>query len=224
MTSIRERMTIVLWTLLALFLLSMTVGGLVGGANIVDQLFGNVNPQTTIARINDQDISPDRFNNLVNQQLQNARSTGQVLNDFQIQRIRNAAWDNLVQDVLVSQEVKRLNLTASNDEVLWHLENNPPPFLTQNPSFQTDGLFDIVKYRQALANPQGNEWIPIEAFMKETYIPNYKLQKMIDQSIVITSDDIRNEFIKKNTKFTVTAAHITSTKIQKRSQKSPKMK
>ena len=32
-----------------------------------DQLFGNVNPQTTIARINDQDISPDRFNNLVNQ-------------------------------------------------------------------------------------------------------------------------------------------------------------
>ena len=215
MTSIRERMTIVLWTLLALFLLSMTVGGLVGGANIVDQLFGNVNPQTTIARINDQDISPDRFNNLVNQQLQNARSTGQVLNDFQIQRIRNAAWDNLVQDVLVSQEVKRLNLTASNDEVLWHLENNPPPFLTQNPSFQTDGLFDIVKYRQALANPQGNEWIPIEAFMKETYIPNYKLQKMIDQSIVITSDDIRNEFIKKNTKFTVTAAHITSTKIPK---------
>ena len=200
MTSIRERMTIVLWTLLALFLLSMTVGGLVGGANIVDQIFGNVNPQTTIARINDQDISPDRFNNLVNQQLQNARSKGEMLNDFQIQRIRNAAWDNLVQDVLVSQEVKRLNLTASNDEVMWHLENNPPPFLTQNPSFQTDGLFDIVKYRQALANPQGNEWIPIEAFMKETYIPNYKLQKMIDQSIVITSDDIRNEFIKKNTK------------------------
>ena len=157
MTSIRERMTIVLWTLLALFLLSMTVGGLVGGANIVDQLFGNVNPQTTIARINDQDISPERFNNLVNQQLQNARSTGQTLNDFQIQRIRNSAWDSMVQDVLVSQEVKRLNLTASNNEVMWHLENNPPPFLIQNPNFQTDGSFDIVKYRQALANPQGNE-------------------------------------------------------------------
>ena len=215
MTSIRERMTIVLWTLLALFLLSMTVGGLVGGANIVDQLFGNVNPQTTIARINDQDISPDRFNNLVNQQLQNARSTGQILNDFQIQRIRNSAWDSMVQDVLVSQEVKRLNLTASNNEVMWHLENNPPPFLTQNPNFQTDGLFDIVKYRQALANPQGNEWIPIEAFMRETYIPNYKLQKMIDQSIVITSDDVRDEFIIKNIKFTVTAAHITSTKVPK---------
>ena len=50
MTSMRERMHIVLWTLLALFLLSMTVGGLVGGANIIDQLFGNTNPQTTIAK------------------------------------------------------------------------------------------------------------------------------------------------------------------------------
>ena len=51
MTSIRERMQVGLWTLLILFLLSMTVGGLVGGANIIDQLIGNTNPQTTIARI-----------------------------------------------------------------------------------------------------------------------------------------------------------------------------
>jgi len=215
MTSIRERMTIVLWVLLALFLLSMTVGGLVGGANIIDQLVGNVNPQTTIARINGQDISPDRFNNLVNQQLQNARSSGQVLNDFQIQRIRESSWNNLLQDILVSQEIDKLEITASNEEVMWHLENNPPPFLTQNPSFQTDGSFDVNKYKQALANPQGNEWVPIESFMKETYIPNYKLQKMIDESIVITSDDLKNEFIIKNTNFTVTGAHITSTRVPK---------
>ena len=38
MTSMRERMHVVLWALLVLFLLSMTVGGLVGGANIIDQL------------------------------------------------------------------------------------------------------------------------------------------------------------------------------------------
>ena len=38
MTAMRERMHIVLWVLLAMFLLSMTIGGLVGGANIIDQL------------------------------------------------------------------------------------------------------------------------------------------------------------------------------------------
>ena len=59
MTSMRNRMHVVLWGLLAMFLLSMTIGGLVGGANIIDQLLGRVNPNTTIARINDQDITPD---------------------------------------------------------------------------------------------------------------------------------------------------------------------
>ena len=58
MTSMRERMHVVLWALLALFLLSMTVGGLVGGANIIDQLIGNTNPQTTIAKVNGEIISP----------------------------------------------------------------------------------------------------------------------------------------------------------------------
>ena len=65
MTTLRTRMTVVLWALLILFLLSMAVGGLVGGANIIDQIAGRVDPSRVIARINDQDISPDYFNNLV---------------------------------------------------------------------------------------------------------------------------------------------------------------
>ena len=219
MTSMREKMHIVLWILLALFLLSMTIGGLVGGANIIDQIFGNVNPQTTIARINGEDISPDRFNNVVNQQLQNIRTSGQTIDDFQLQRARNTSWENLLQDILVSQEVKRLGISASDDEVIYHLENNPPPFLTQNPTFQTNGIFDKDKYLQALANPQGNEWAPIEAFMRETYIPNYKLQKMIDQSIIITNNDIKNEYIKRNLKYTLTGAHITDINVSKEDSK-----
>ena len=118
MTSMRERMHVFLWILLALFLLSMTVGGLVGGANIIDQLIGNTNPQTTIASINGEIISPNQFNNLVNQQLTNLKNSGQTINDFQINQARNRAWDNLLQDVLVSQEVEQLGIKASNEEVM----------------------------------------------------------------------------------------------------------
>ena len=64
MTAMREKMHVVLWALLAMFLLSMTIGGLVGGANIIDQLFGNIDPNTTIAQINGQNIPPNRFNNI----------------------------------------------------------------------------------------------------------------------------------------------------------------
>ena len=210
MTSIRERMQVVLWTLLILFLLSMTVGGLVGGANIIDQLFGNTNPQTTIAKINGEVITPAQFNNLVNQQLSGLKSTGQNINEFNLNQARNRAWNNLVQDVLVTQEVKKLGIRASNEEVIYHLENLPPPFLQQNPSFQTEGKFDLDKYLNALANPNDDEWLPIEQFMKDTYIPNFKLQKLLDESIVISDDEVLNEFKNRNLDYTLTALHITS--------------
>ena len=213
MTSMREKMHVVLWALLAMFILSMTIGGLVGGANVLDILAGNVDPRTTIAQINGEDISPDYFNQLVSQQLEQARSNGQKLNDFQIRRARDTAWDNMLQDVLVSQEVKRLNISASDEEVMYHLENNPPPFLQQNPSFQTDGVFDWDKYRTALASPQGDEWLPIEAFMKNTYVPNFKLQKLLDESIIITERNIKDEFIKRNVNYTISGIHITSGKV-----------
>ncbi len=213
MTSMREKMHVVLWALLAMFILSMTIGGLVGGANVLDILAGNVDPRTTIAQINGEDISPNYFNQLVSQQLEQARSNGQQLNDFQIRRARDTAWDNMLQDVLVSQEVKRLNISASDEEVMYHLENNPPPFLQQNPNFQTDGVFDWDKYRTALANPQGDEWLPIETFMKNTYVPNFKLQKLLDESIIITERNVKNEFIKRNVNYTISGIHITSGKV-----------
>ena len=56
--------------------------------------------------------------------------------------------------------------------------------MQQNPTFQTDGKFDLDKYSNALANPNGDEWAPIEQFMKNTYIPNFKLQKLIDEGII----------------------------------------
>ena len=215
MTSMREKMHVVLWALLALFLLSMTVGGLVGGANIIDQLIGNTNPQTTIAKINGEIISPSQFNSLVNQQLANIKSTGQNVNDFQINQARNRTWDNMLQDILVTQEVKKLGIRASNEEVIYHLENQPPTFLQQNPTFQTEGKFDLNKYLNALANPAGDEWVPIEQFMKNTYIPNFKLQKLIDESIIISEDEVTTEFKNTNIDYTLTALHITSAIVSK---------
>ena len=44
MNAMRTRMKVILWILLILFIGSMSVGGLVGGADIVNQLFGRVDP------------------------------------------------------------------------------------------------------------------------------------------------------------------------------------
>ena len=215
MTTLRTRMTVVLWALLVLFLLSMSIGGLVGGANIIDQLVGRVDPTRVIARINDQDISPDYFNNLVNQQINQFKSSGQTVNESMYERARGAAWTNLVQEVLVSGEIKRLGLEATDEEIIYHLRENPPPFLQSNPTFQTDGKFDSQKYLSALASPQGDEWAPIENWMRTSYIPNLKLTQFLNENVLITDQDVKDDFIKKNVKYTVDAIHVTYDKAPK---------
>ena len=215
MTTLRTRMTVVLWALLVLFLLSMSIGGLVGGANIIDQLFGRVDPTRVIARINDQDISPDYFNNLVNQQINQFKSSGQTVNESMYERARGAAWTNLVQEVLVSGEIKRLGLEATDEEIIYHLRENPPPFLQSNPTFQTDGKFDSQKYLSALASPQGDEWTPIENWMRTSYIPNLKLTQFLNENVLVTDQDVKDDFIKKNVKYTVDAIHVTYDKAPK---------
>ena len=215
MTTLRTRMTVVLWALLVLFLLSMSIGGLVGGANIIDQLVGRVDPTRVIARINDQDISPDYFNNLVNQQINQFKSSGQTVNEAMYERARGAAWTNLVQEVLVSGEIKRLGLEATDEEIIYHLRENPPPFLQSNPTFQTDGKFDSQKYLSALASPQGDEWAPIENWMRTSYIPNLKLTQFLNENVLVTDQDVKDDYIKKNVKYTVDAIHVTYDKAPK---------
>ena len=209
MVTLRKRMTVVLWALLLLFLLSMSVGGLVGGANIIDQIAGRIDPSRVIARINDQDISPDYFNNLVNQQVNQAKENGQTVNDALYERVRNSAWTNLVQEVLVSAEIKRLGLEATDEEILYHLKENPPEFLRSNPTFQTDGNFDSEKYLMALSSPQGDEWAPIENWMRTSYIPNLKLTQFLNENVLVTANDVKDDFVKKNVKYTIDAIHVT---------------
>ena len=213
MTSLRTRMTVVLWALLFLFLLSMSIGGLVGGANIIDQLAGRVDPNRVIARINGQDISPDYFNNLVNQQINQFKSNGQQVNDALYERARNIAWNNLIQEVIVSKEIEKLGLTATDEEILFHLKESPPQFLQDNPSFQTDGKFDSEKYLTALSTPQGDEWAPIENWMRSSYIPNFKLTQYLNQYVLVNDEDVLREFFKKNVKYTIDAIHVTNDKV-----------
>jgi len=214
MTSMRERMHVVLWALLILFLLSMTIGGLVGGANIIDEIFGRVNPADAIGVVDGTTITPDEFIRAVNIRVEQYRSSGQDPDERLLHNIRNEVWDNYIQDILIYQKIDEIGLTASDDEVLHHLRNNPPQFLIQDPTFLTDGVFDPAKYEQAINNPQGNEWVEIEQFMKNTYIPNYKLQQYIASSVVVTNDEVYNQYIKDNVDYTIEGIHIIGRKLQ----------
>ena len=210
----RNRMHIFLWAILILFLLSISIGGLVGGANIIDQLFGRVDPATAIGVVNGQKIPPDEFSRAVSARLEQIRDSGRDLTDRDFEQARNQVWDDYIRDILIYQSIDELDITTSDVEVLYHLQNIPPPFLVSDPTFQTNGQFDQEKYDQAINNPVGNEWVQIEQFMKSTYLPNIKLQEMISADVMTTEADIWSSYIKQYVNYTIDGIHVTTNSVQ----------
>jgi len=212
MTMLRNRMHVVLWALLVLFLLSMTVGGLVGGANIIDQLLGKVNPAEAIGLVNGQKITPNQFNQAVNAQMDAIRTSGSQVSDQDLERVRSQVWNGFIEEYLTKEAIEDLDISVSDEEIIYHLENNPPIDIQR--LFYENNVFNEERYRQALTTPGMIDWTPIEAWMKDYFIPRFKLQQYISMSSVVTENDIKEEFIKRNIEYTISAIHVTNLSVK----------
>ena len=212
MTMLRNRMHVVIWSLLVFFLLSMTVGGLVGGANIIDQLLGRVNPAEAIGLVNGQKITPNQFNQAVNAQMDAIRNSGSQVSDQDLEKVRSQVWNGFIEEYLTKEAIEDLDISVSDEEIIYHLENNPPIDIQR--LFYENNIFNEENYRQALKTSGMIDWTPIETWMKDYYIPRFKLQQYISMSSVVTENDIKEEFIKRNIDYTISAIHITNASIK----------
>lgn len=212
MTTLRDRMHVVLWALLALFVLSMTVGGLVGGANIIDQLLGRISPSEAIGAVNGELITPDQFNQAVNARVEAVRNSSGEISDQQMEAIREEVWNAFIEERLTAQAIDDLDIRVTDDEIIDHLENNPPIDIQR--LFYANNQFDKETYHQALNTPGMMDWAPIESWMREFFIPRFKLQQYINMSAIVSQEDVKDEFIKRNTDFTISALHVTSESVK----------
>ena len=214
LTTIRNRSHVFLWALLILFLLSMSIGGLVGGANIIDQLLGRVNPAEAIGSVNGDKITPDQFNQAVTARLRSMQDSGMEISDQYLETIRQQVWDSFIEERLTSQAIEDLNISVTDDEILYHLKNSPPFDIQQ--IFFRDNVFDREYYMQALNTPGMVDWAPIESWMRDFYLPRYKLQQIIKMSAVVSPSEVKNEYVKRNIDYTISALHIPRMAIQDR--------
>jgi len=212
-TNMRNRMQVVMWTILVLFIISMAIGGLVGGASIGD-IFGQQNGNH-VGSLNGKPILYENFNRLVSDEITRVQSqSGQDISDEDREYIRAVVWERMIQDLLIQEQIEENNIIVSDEEVLYQLKNNPPAFLQGSPAFQTAGNFDLEKYLDAILNPQGDEWRPIEQFMQEIYLPNYKLQQMVVNSASTSKQDVIDSYRSRFIDYTVEILHITDKSLE----------
>ncbi len=198
MNKMREHMAVILFIVLVLFLASMTIGGLVGGANIVDIIFGR-NPNA-VAEVNGKMIPFENFYKAYQQEIIDYRErTGKEPEGFQLQSIEDRVFNNMVQNALLAQVLDEKGIKAYDQEIVFEIFNNPPDILKQNPAFlDSSGTFDINKYRDALNNPAA-DWRPVEDYVRAT-LPLRKLQREILTSVRVTEEELRQEYMRRNLK------------------------
>ena len=147
-------------------------------------------------KINGEEVSWQTFN-AVYQDLyrQASKNSEEELPEEQVEMLNQQAWNQILQDKLLTQEADRLGLTVSNDEIYSYLRYNPPPYLQTIPQFQTNGRFDYQKYFSAMLDESAASfWAAVQPQVVAD-LKKYKVQQMIVQAAYVSEDEIRQTYI-----------------------------
>ena len=117
-TNMRNRMQVVMWTILVLFIISMAIGGLVGGASIGD-IFGQQNGNH-IGSLNGKPILYENFNRLVSDEITRVQSqSGQDISDEDREYIRAVVWERMIQDLIIQEQIENVYIHhPSNQDII----------------------------------------------------------------------------------------------------------
>ena len=198
MQKLRDNTHIILWATLILFVLGMTIGGLIRGANLVEVFTGERKNRNLAGSVNDQKLKAQQFMNMVQNQISQMRENGQTINNRMYSAVSDRVWNQYVNEVLLGEVIEQYNLETSGEEIYNYLRTSPPQFLRNAPAFQNEeGQFDYQKYLQRLNNPQGNEWYPVEQQIKST-LPYQKLNNLVQNLVDVPEWEIKEKFVKEN--------------------------
>ncbi|MGE5761338.1 MAG: SurA N-terminal domain-containing protein [Gemmatimonadota bacterium] len=94
--------------------------------------------------------------------------------------------DQLVRDVLLQHESRRLGITVTDEEIRDAAMTSPPPEAYSVPDFQTNGQFDANKWRRFLQSGANPEFlVQLEARYREQ-IPQAKLIQYITADLYVS--------------------------------------
>jgi len=146
-----------------------------------------------IGRVNGEPILYDQFNtvyrNIYDQQAQFV--SGPIGNAMQRQ-IEDAAWEQVLMQHLISQELKRRGIVVTDDEVRAAARYEPPPEFRNEPLFQgPDGQFDLNRYHQYLASAAVSPELlmQLEAYYRDA-IPRSKLFYQQTAGFYVPDDEL----------------------------------
>jgi hypothetical protein len=103
--------------------------------------------------VNGRDITYQFYEGRVRTNVQNVQTRNDRPATFEEERrISDQTWQSIVDEILIAQEAEKYALPVSDEEVVFWIENNPPPELLQHPAMidSATGQFSLARYLQLL--------------------------------------------------------------------------
>ena len=190
MTKLREMSKLFLYLLVVAFLALMV---LEWGADITGR---SAQGNNIVGKINGHEITVEEYNQMLQNAYENERQrTGGELSDADMKRLQNEVWENIIQQILLQEQIKKMGIKVTKREIAYHSVHNPPQYFRNIPAFLTNGQFDINKYRQALQNPQVEQ--TVVSYVAQN-LPFQKLLARITAAVMVTEEEIKDAFMRQS--------------------------
>jgi peptidyl-prolyl cis-trans isomerase D len=169
----------------------------------MNALGGGLGGRSALGSVNGREISPTVYNERYQALYQQAQQQGEVTPET-ARRLQDEAWEGLVNEMLVQQELDRRGIGVSDQEVVWAAKNLPHPSLARQEIFLTNGRFDQEKYRQFLAGPsmQPAMFAELEGYYRQQ-LPQQKLLRQLSAGRYVTDAELWRAYQDRNETATV---------------------
>jgi parvulin-like peptidyl-prolyl isomerase len=161
-----------------------------------------------VGSINGREITYREFSDLLRDYTENQKArTGNDLDERQLKQARDQVWQSLVNRELVDEEIRRIGITVSDDELVeWVRGENPPEDLRQS-FVDSTGQFRRDLYEQFLSDPNqflqdpegvdpafGTRWLADYERSLRSRRAQEKLQSIVAASVLVNEDEVRRKF------------------------------
>ncbi|MCD6379118.1 peptidylprolyl isomerase [bacterium] len=195
---LREKTKVILWIVIAAFVVTIFAAW---GMNL---RMGNSNPSTRkpniVGSVNGVDISRTIYSqNLSTLYSQLGENRGKDYSPSTPEKymLAKQAWEMTIQDFLLREGIKKLDIKVTDKELVNFLRNNPHPSLQQIFTDE-EGNFNYQEYLKALSDPS-RDWTDLERWGRAA-LPRFKLESLISAKVTISDKEILEQYKKETVK------------------------
>jgi peptidyl-prolyl cis-trans isomerase D len=160
-----------------------------------------------LGKVNGKEVSYKQFSELVRRAVENQKKQqGGDIDEETERQIRSQVWNQLVDEMLIEQEIDRLGITVTDQEIRDIVNaQNPPEFLAKQFTDST-GTFRREAYQQAMMDPQNKSaWIQVEEMLRQEQ-KHRKLQSLLLANVNVSEGELKQRFVDRNV--TMDAAYV----------------